>query len=95
MVECWVVLKRRERWVLLQTAQAGVDTSSGNEVQNVMQDLTKDYRGVMNELKKKDGQIIMAVIENDLNEDTYIGLELPMTHTQNGFFNRTKTLEQS
>ena len=38
----------------------------------------------------------MAVIENDLNEDTYIGLELPMTHTQNGFFNRTKTaLEQA
>ena len=38
----------------------------------------------------------MAVIENDLNEDTYIGLELPMTHTQNGFFNRTKTaLEQT
>ena len=38
----------------------------------------------------------MAVIENDLNEDTYIGLELPLTHTQNGFFNRTKTaLEQA
>jgi len=38
----------------------------------------------------------MGVIENDLNEDTYIGLELPLTHTQNGFFNRTKTaLEQA
>jgi len=38
----------------------------------------------------------MAVIENDLNEDTYIGLELPMAHTRNGFFNRTKTaLEQA
>lgn len=38
----------------------------------------------------------MAVIENDLNEDTYIGLELPMTHTRNGFFNRTTTsLEQA
>ena len=34
----------------------------------------------------------MGVIENDLNEDTYIGLELPLTHTQSGFFNRTKTL---
>ena len=34
----------------------------------------------------------MGVIENDLNEDTYIGCELPLTHTQNGFFNRTKTL---
>ena len=37
-----------------------------------------------------------GVIENDLNEDTFIGLELPLTHTQNGFFNRTKTaLEQA
>ena len=34
----------------------------------------------------------MGVIENDLNEDTYIGCELPLTHTQSGFFNRTKTL---
>jgi len=41
----------------LQTAQAaGVDTSS-EAVQNVMQDLTKDYRGVMNALKKKDGKL--------------------------------------
>jgi len=38
----------------------------------------------------------MGVIENDLNEVTFIGLELPLTHTQNGFFNRTKTaLEQA
>ena len=38
----------------------------------------------------------MGVIINDLNEDTYIGLELPLTHTQNGYFNRTKTaLEQA
>ena len=38
----------------------------------------------------------MGVIENDLNEDTFIGLELPLTHTHNGFFNRTKTaLEQA
>lgn len=34
----------------------------------------------------------MGVIENDLNEDTYIGCELPLTHTPSGFFNRTKTL---
>tara|TARA_R100000008_G_scaffold12182_2_gene6099 strand:+ start:2220 stop:2678 length:459 start_codon:yes stop_codon:yes gene_type:complete len=38
----------------------------------------------------------MGVIQNDLDEDTYIGLELPLTHTMNGFFNRTKTaLEQA
>ena len=38
----------------------------------------------------------MGVIENDLNEDTYIGLELPLTHTQQGYFKRTKTaLEQA
>ena len=38
----------------------------------------------------------MDVIENDLVEDTYIGLELPMTHVLLGFFSRTKTaLEQA
>ena len=38
----------------------------------------------------------MAVIENDLDEDTYVGLELPMRHGPLGFFNRTKTaLEQA
>ena len=38
----------------------------------------------------------MGVIENDLNEDTYIGLELPLTHTKEGYFKRTKTaLEQA
>ena len=38
----------------------------------------------------------MGVISNDLNEDTYIGLELPLTHTQDGYFKRTKTaLEQA
>ena len=38
----------------------------------------------------------MGVITNDLNEDTYIGLELPLTHTRDGFFKRTKTaLEQA
>ena len=38
----------------------------------------------------------MGVIENDLDEDTFAGLELPMTHTQEGYFRRTKTaLEQT
>ena len=38
----------------------------------------------------------MAVIENDIDEDTYIGLELPMTHGALGLFSRTKTaLEQA
>ena len=38
----------------------------------------------------------MSIVENDINEDVYIGLELPLTHTQSGFFNRTKTaLEQA
>ena len=38
----------------------------------------------------------MGVIENDLSEDTYIGLELTLTHTQEGYFKRTKTaLEQA
>ena len=38
----------------------------------------------------------MGVIENDLSEDTYIGLELRLTHTQEGYFKRTKTaLEQA
>ena len=38
----------------------------------------------------------MGVISNDLNEDTYIGLQLPLTHTRDGFFKRTKTaLEQA
>ena len=38
----------------------------------------------------------MRVIEKDLNEDVYIGLELPLTYGTNGFFNRTKTaLEQA
>tara|TARA_R110001592_G_scaffold307372_6_gene581187 strand:- start:49 stop:525 length:477 start_codon:yes stop_codon:yes gene_type:complete len=41
----------------MQTAQAaGVDTSN-KAVQDVMGDLTKDYRGVMNALKKKDGKL--------------------------------------
>ena len=41
----------------LQTAQAvGADTSN-KAVQDVMQDITKDYSGVMNALKKKDGKL--------------------------------------
>ena len=41
----------------IQTAQAvGADTSN-KAVQDVMGDLTKDYRGVMNALKKKDGKV--------------------------------------
>ena len=36
----------------------------------------------------------MSVIENDLNEDTFIGLELPLTYGNSGFFNRTKTALQ-
>ena len=38
----------------------------------------------------------MSVIENDLNEDVYIGLEFPLKYTSTGFFKRTKTaLEQT
>ena len=38
----------------------------------------------------------MSVIANDLNEDVYIGIGLPLNHNQDGFFNRTKTsLEQT
>ena len=38
----------------------------------------------------------MSVVQKDLDEDTFIGLELPLTYTSNGFFNRTKTaLEQA
>ena len=38
----------------------------------------------------------MSVIGNDLDEDTFIGLELPLNYGNFGFFNRTKTaLQQS
>jgi|TARA_B100000035_G_scaffold157660_1_gene134352 phage baseplate assembly protein W len=38
----------------------------------------------------------MSVIEKDLDEDVYIGLKLPLDHSRNGFFDRTKTsVEQS
>ena len=33
----------------------------------------------------------MSVVQKDLDEDTFIGCELPLTYTNNGFFNRTKT----
>ena len=36
----------------------------------------------------------MGVIENDLNEDTYIGLELPLDVSSEGIFKRTKTALQ-
>ena len=38
----------------------------------------------------------MGVIENDLNEDTFVGLELPLDVSREGVFKRTKTaLEQA
>ena len=38
----------------------------------------------------------MSVIENDLNEDVYIGIGLPLTYNKTGFFYKTKTsLEQA
>ena len=47
----------RRKQAAVQTAQAvGADTNN-KAVQNVMQDLTKDYRGVMKALDKKDGKI--------------------------------------
>ena len=47
----------RRKQAAIQTAQAvGADTNN-EAVQNVMQDLTKDYRGVMKALNKKDGKI--------------------------------------
>lgn len=36
----------------------------------------------------------MSVIGNDLDEDTFVGLELPLTYGNSGFFNRTKTALQ-
>tara|TARA_R100001463_G_scaffold115616_1_gene170849 strand:- start:78 stop:560 length:483 start_codon:yes stop_codon:yes gene_type:complete len=47
----------RRKQAAIQTAQSvGADTNN-EAVQNVMQDLTKDYRGVMKALDKKDGKI--------------------------------------
>jgi|TARA_R110000824_G_scaffold158898_3_gene332995 phage baseplate assembly protein W len=38
----------------------------------------------------------MSVIANDLNEDVYIGVGLPLSHNRDGFFKQTKTsLEQT
>jgi uncharacterized protein len=36
----------------------------------------------------------MGVIENDLDEDTFIGLELPLDISRDGVFKRTKTALQ-
>ena len=47
----------RRKAAAIQTAQAGGADTSNKAVQDVMGDLTKDYRGVMNALKKKDGKI--------------------------------------
>ena len=41
----------------IQTAQAAGADTSNKAVQDVMGDLTKDYRGVMKALDKKDGKI--------------------------------------
>ena len=41
----------------IQTAQAAGADTSNKAVQDVMSDLTKDYRGVMKALDKKDGKI--------------------------------------
>jgi len=41
----------------IQTAQAAGADTSNKAVQDVMTDLTKDYRGVMKALDKKDGKI--------------------------------------
>tara|TARA_B100001094_G_scaffold329035_1_gene390896 strand:+ start:210 stop:620 length:411 start_codon:yes stop_codon:yes gene_type:complete len=38
----------------------------------------------------------MSVIENDKNEDVYVGIGLPLTYNNTGFFYKTKTsLEQA
>ena len=46
----------RREIAAVQTAQAAGADTSNKAVQDVMQDLTKDYRGVMNALKKRDGK---------------------------------------
>ena len=46
----------KRKMAAIQTAQAvGADTNN-QAVQSVMDDLTKDYRGVMKALDKKDGK---------------------------------------
>ena len=47
----------RRKQAAIQTAQAAGADTNNEAVQNVMQDLTKDYRGVMKALDKKDGKI--------------------------------------
>ena len=49
--------EEKRKMSAIQTAQAvGADTSN-QAVQDVMSDLTKDYRGVMKALDKRDGKI--------------------------------------
>ena len=47
----------RRKQPAIQTAQAAGADTNNEAVQNVMQDLTKDYRGVMKALDRKDGKI--------------------------------------
>ena len=47
----------RRKQAAIQTAQAAGADTNNEAVQNVMQDLTKDYRGVMKALDRKDGKI--------------------------------------
>jgi|TARA_B100000900_G_scaffold408646_1_gene423261 hypothetical protein len=47
----------RRKAAAIQTAQAAGADTNNEAVQNVMSDLTKDYRGVMKALDKKDGKI--------------------------------------
>ena len=42
----------------IQTAQSAVVDPNNPAVQDVMSNLTKDYRGVMTALKKKDGKLL-------------------------------------
>ena len=86
----------RRKQAAIQTAQAAGADTNNEAVQNVIQDLTKDYRGVMKALDKKDGKNIMSIIEKDLNPDVFIGVSLPLEYGKQGFFNKTKTfLEQT
>ena len=48
--------KSRREAAAIQTAQAAGADTNNQAVQNVMQDLTKDYSGVMKALAKKDGK---------------------------------------
>ena len=47
----------RRKVAAIQTAQAAGADTSNKAVQDVMSNITKDYSGVMNALKKKDGKL--------------------------------------